>query len=260
MKELLYALPGGVPSRWAEFGLTPAHMCYRVAPGPKLMGTGLYRQARGGAMLLSCAADPCGDPAAVRAFCRQILGECHRRGFTRLVCDFEGPAEGSSGQLAAALGSVCTAAGLPLYLPEAFARFAPGCRVLISSRLLSGTLSRTLSRAAEAYGLERVVLAVDARAEDYLLPACDPGETLEPEALRQLMRLLEPSVCFDHGLCAHYFTYVPRGGPAHFVLFDSPRSVRAKLDAAQALSIPSALLAAPQTESWLPELFGNAPA
>ena len=120
-------------------------------------------------------------------------------------------------------------------------------------------MSRTLSAAAQRYGRERVVLAIDAGAEDFPLPAAGPGTPLEPDALRQLMARLEPAVFFDRGLCAHYFTYMTRPGGAHFVLFDTPRSVRAKLDAAQSAGIGAALLAAPQAEGWLDELFGGDP-
>ena len=257
MKALLYALPGGMASRCRDFGLTPAHMCYRIAPGPKLMGAGLTGSMRGGAMLLSCAGVP--EGGSVQPCCRQILAECRRRGFNRVLCDFEGAPEGTAARLAAALGEGCAGAGLPLCLPEAFAHLASGCRVLVSSRVLSGTLSRTLSAAAQRYGRERVVLAIDAGAEDFPLPAAGPGTPLEPDALRQLMARLEPAVFFDRGLCAHYFTYMTRPGGAHFVLFDTPRSVRAKLDAAQSAGIGAALLAAPQAEGWLDELFGGDP-
>ena len=62
---------------------------------------------------------------------------------------------------------------------------------------------------------------------------------------------------FDRGLCAHYFTYMPRAGQAHFVLFDTPRSVRSKLDLAQRLGLYGALLAAPeQVREALPALAG----
>lgn len=41
MRELLYAIPGGRPGQGLEWGLTPAHMSYRVGPGPRLVGVGL---------------------------------------------------------------------------------------------------------------------------------------------------------------------------------------------------------------------------
>ena len=50
MRELLYAIPGGRPGQGLEWGLTPAHMSYRVGPGPRLVGVGLTPEVRGGAM------------------------------------------------------------------------------------------------------------------------------------------------------------------------------------------------------------------
>ena len=73
------------------------------------------------------------------------------------------------------------------------------------------------------------------------------------------MDRLEPAVFFDRGLCAHYFTYMPRAGQAHFVLFDTPRSVRSKLDLAQRLGLYGALLAAPEVGGWLGEIFSDGP-
>lgn len=253
MKELLYALPGGMENAGTAWGLIPAHMTYRFAPGPKLAGVGLTPEVKGGAMYAACgdALEP-GDP---QHCCRQVLGECRARGFDRVVCDLEGAEGGAFETLCPALGRALAQAGLPLYLPEAFAHLVPDCRVMVSSAIVSGTLEQRLSRALEQYGSGRVVLAVEACAEDFLLPAAGRGQPMSPEQLKELMDQLEPAVFFDRGLCAHYFTYMARGGKAHFILFDTPQSVREKLDTAQRLGISSALLAAPQVGGWLGEIF-----
>ena len=52
---------------------------------------------------------------------------------------------------------------------------------------------------------------------------------------------------------------MPRAGQAHFVLFDTPRSVRSKLDLAQRLGLYGALLAAPEVGGWLGEIFSDGP-
>lgn len=255
MKELLYALPAGAPPPEARWGLTPAHMTYRIIPGLRLAGIGLTEQVRGGAMFIAGSGQlPEGDASFC---CRQVAGECRKRGFDRVVCDFEGAPTDALSHLTQTLGQVCRQNRLTLYLPEALAPLAPECRVLVSSALVSGTLERRLRRAMDEYGQERVVLAVEAAAEDFLLPAAGRGTPLSPSALQDLLRRLEPAVFFDRGLCAHYFTYMASGGKAHFVLFDTARSVREKLDTAQRLGIPSALLAAPQVEGWLEEIFGG---
>ena len=101
MRELLYAIPGGRPGQGLEWGLTPAHMSYRVGPGPRLVGVGLTPEVRGGAMMVSCAGDPGGGDC--RLCCRQVAEECRRRGFDRVVCDFEGAPVGTLEQLAQSL-------------------------------------------------------------------------------------------------------------------------------------------------------------
>lgn len=252
MKELLYALPAGMENDGAPWGLTSAHMAYRIMPGPKLTGVGLTPDLRGGAMVVACGGAPGGGE--VSACCRQVVGECRKRGFDRVICDFEGGPDELEA-LCAGLGRACAQAGLPLYLPEQLAAPVPDCRVLVSSVLTSGTLERRLGQALERWGAQRVVLAVEACAEDFPLPAAGRGRPLEQEQLRRLMERLEPAVFFDRGLCAHYFTYMARGGQAHFILFDTPSSVRAKLDAAQRLGVARAMLAAPQVGAWLGEIF-----
>lgn len=253
MKELLYALPSSSPRPRPEWGLTPIHMAYRIIPGPRLAGVGLTDRVRDGGMFIACPEGmEAGDAAP---FCRQVLAECRRRSFDRVLCDIEGPPTGGWTALIGTLAPLCARSGLALYLPEAFASLSPECRVLVSSAVMQGTLARRLNRAAERWGRERTVLAVEACAEDFLLPAPDQGTPLTPEELTDLRRRLEPAVFFDRGLCAHYFTYMESGGRAHFVLFDTPDSVVRKLSEARELSLPSALLAAPQVGDWLEEIF-----
>ncbi len=253
MKELLYALPAGAKNAGARWGLTPAHMAYRILPGPELAVVGPTEGLRGGAMYIALPDGPgTGDPAPC---CRRIRAACQRRGFRRVICDVECPARAVPDELCAALGRACAEMGLPLCLPERLAPRVPGCEVLVSSVVTAGTLAQRLKEAGERYGPERVVLAVDAAAVDYPLPAAGGGTALAPERLRELMARLEPAVFFDRGLCAHYFTYMVRGGRAHLVLFDTARSVREKLDTAQRLGVTAALLAAPQVEGWLEEIF-----
>ena len=254
MKELLLALPAGRETRGRGFGLTPAHMAYRVGPGPKLLGIRLPPGLRGGLMQVDCAGfDGAGDPVGC---CRQILGECRRRAFRGIVCDFEGMPAGCLGKMAEILDRNCAAQGWTLYVPEGYASHAPKARVLIPSALTHGTLERRLSTALERYGKERTALAVEWVREDFLLPARGRGEPLSREQLEGQMERLEPAVFFDRGLCAHYYTYM-KGPQAHFVLFDTPRSIREKLDAAKRLGIAAALLPQPEVEDHLEEIFGS---
>lgn len=253
MKELLYALPPGMENAGEQWGLIPSHMAWRIVPGPRLIGVGLRPSLQGGAMYIACAEDPGpGDPLPC---CRQIAAECKKRRLDKVICDFEGDPPDHARRLAGALGKTCAQNSLSLYLPEDLSDAAPDCHVLVSSVVTAQTLERRLSAALERYGPDRVALAVDAGATDLLLPALSPGAPMAPDALRALMERVEPAVFFDRGLCAHYFTYMITGGEAHFILFDTPQSVRAKLDTAQRLGIPSALMAAPQVADWLEEIF-----
>ena len=253
MKELLLALPAGRETRGRAFGLTPAHMAYRVGPGPKLLGIRLPQGLRGGLMQVDCAGfDGAGDPVGC---CRQILGECRRRFFRGIVCDFEGPPAGCLPKLVEILGRNCAAQGWALYVPEPFAPHAPKARVLIPSALTHGTLERRLREALDRYGPDRPALAVEWAREEFPLPARGRGEPLPQERLEELLSRLEPAVFFDRGLCAHYFTYMS-GPQAHFVLFDTPRSIQEKLSLAQRLGFSSALLPGPEVEEHLEEIFG----
>ena len=252
MKELLLALPAGRESRGRDFGLTPAHMAYRIGPGPRLLGARLPPSVRGGLMQIDCAGfDGAGDPVPC---CRQILGECRRRGCRGIVCDFEGPPCGCLGTLVEILDRNCAAQGWALCVPECYAPHAPHARVLIPSALTHGTLERRLNMALERYG-GRTALAVEWVREEFPLPARGRGEPMSQKRLEELLHRLEPAVFFDRGLCAHYFTYM-KGPQAHFVLFDTPRSIREKLGLANRLGVAFTLLPQPELEPHLEEIFG----
>ena len=253
MKELLLALPAGRETQGGAFGLTPAHMAYRVGLGPKLLGARLPQGLHGGLMQIDCAGfDGEGDPVGC---CRQILGECRRRGYKGIICDFEGMPLDCLGRLVEILDRNCNAQGWALYVPEGYARCAPNGRVLIPSALTHGTLERRLREACERYGPHRAALAVEWVREDFPLPAGGRGEPLAVDALEGMLHRFEPAVFFDKGLCAHYFTYMA-GPKAHFVLFDTPRSIREKLAAADRLGLCAALLPQPEIEPHLDEIFG----
>ena len=252
MKELLLALPAGSRTEGESYGLTAAHMAYRVGPGPRLLGARLPAGPRSGVMQMDCAGfDGGGDPVDC---CRQILGECRRRGFRGIVCDFEGPPSDCLMKLVRILDRNCAAQGWALYVPESYAPSAPTGRILVSSVLTHGTLERRLTAAAERYGKERTVLAVEWVREDFPLPAGGRGRPLVRSELEDLIHRLEPAVFFDRGLCAHYFTYMA-GPKAYFVLIDTPRSVREKLDLANRLELRGALLPGPEVEPHLDEIF-----
>lgn len=252
MMELLLALPAGKPLPPNKYSLTPAHMAYRVGTGPRLLGIQTATSLQGGLMMVDCRDfDGQGDPAGC---CRQMLGECKRRRFSGIVCDFEGLPTGCLGRLAELLGRNCDTQKLSLYVPESYAAFAPTAHILVPSALTSGTLERRLRTAIRQYGAQRVTLAVEWVREDFPLPASGRGDPISQTALEDQLRRLEPAVFFDRGLCAHYYTYMTMG-QAHFVLFDTPRSIREKLTTAERLGVTSALLPGPEVAACMEEIL-----
>lgn len=251
--ELLLAMPVGYTSPPARFGLTSAHMAYRVGPGPVLLGIRLPDDLQDGLMLLDCADfDGEGDPLPC---CSQILTECRHRNYQGIVCDFDQPPSDCLIQLVSTLDQQCAKEGWSLYVPEPWATHAPAARVLIPSAVTHGTLERRLRIAMERYGPARPVLAVEWLREDLPLPTDRRGEPLTQLELEDQIRRLQPATFFDRGLCAHYYTYMAPGGQAHFVLFDTPSSLRAKLSLANRLGLPAVLMAAPEVMGHLPAIL-----
>ena len=231
-----------------------AHMAYRIGNGPVLLGIRLPDDLQGGVMYLdSVGFDGQGDPLPC---CSQILGECQRRNYRGIICDFNHPPSGCLPQLLSVLDSSCAKEGWSLYVTEACAQYAPAARVLISSAVTNGTLERRLRSAKERYGATRPVLAAEWLREDLKLPSDKRGEAISQLALENLKRQLEPAIFFDRGLCAHYFTYRDPKGQAHFVLFDTSRSIRAKIALAQRMELPAVLFAEPELEHRWEEIFG----
>ena len=71
-----------------------------------------------------------------------------------------------------------------------------------------------------------------------------------------MMAEKQPSVFYSADLCARYFTCI-REGDSHFVLFDDAGTITRKIQAGQALGIPTGFLLYPETEDLLPQLFGR---
>lgn len=255
MEELLLALPAGQESRGGQFGLTPAHMAYRIGSGPRLLGIQLPASLRGGLMMVDCRDfDGQGDPTGC---CRQILGECRRRGFHGVVCDFEGPPTGCLPRMVDILSHNCASQGWKLYVPEAYAPHASTARILIPSCLTSGTLERRLRAALGHYPPERLALAVEWVREDFLLPAVGRGAPLTQATLEEQLHRLEPAVFFDRGLCAHYYTYMAAGGQAHFVLYDTSQSIHEKVKLAREMHLGAVLLPGPEVEGCLEQVLAT---
>ena len=189
-------------------------------------------------------------------FCREVVRECQARGYDGILCDFDGPPQQVLVQAVAELGRLAQTRGWPLYVTEPYGSASDQARVLIPSALSGGSLEQRLRDAADRYGPERVVLAVERAAEDFFLPSpTGQGAPLTRQELEALRERLAPSVFFSNELCAHYFTYMSRENGAHFVLFDDAGSIRKKLAVARALGIRQAVLPYPEVDDLLEELL-----
>ena len=213
---------------------TPAHLAYRLGPGPHLFRAD-STAPRGGLMVIDDRDYNGLGPAG--PLCQEVLRECQARGFSGAVLDFENrlpPLE----QIAAQLDEAFARRSWVLYVTERYAPHAPHARVMIPSALSGGSLQRRLEEALERYGESRTVLALEKRREDFFLPSpTGSGQPLTEEELEQLKKRLSPSVFFSGELCARYFTYMSRENGAHFVLFDDGDTLRRKVEVARRLGI-----------------------
>lgn len=219
--------------------VTPAHLAYRLGPGPHLFRAE-STVPKGGLMVVDDRDfDGLGPTGPL---CQEILRECQARGFSGAVLDFENrlpPLE----QIAASLDEQFARRGWGLYVTERYAPHAPHARVMIPSALSGGSLQRRLEEALERCGESRTVLALEKVAEDFSLPSpTGSGRPLTEQELEELRERLSPSVFFSGDLCARYFTYMSRENGAHFVMFDDGDTLRRKIEVGRKLGVGTFLI------------------
>ena len=236
-----------------SFGLTLAHMAYRVGGGPHLFRANLPIPARGGLKMIDDAGfDGRGDPGP---FCQEVMRECTARGYTGVICGFDRPFP-LLGRVIAELSPLLERQGWPFYISELYARYSDTAKILIPTALSGGSLHQRLEEAAAQYGASRIALAVERAAEDFFLPSpTGQGIPLSQEALQARIEERSPTIFFSGELCAHYFTYMNKQNGAHFILFDDASSIRKKLHVARTLDISDALLPYPEVADILPEIL-----
>ena len=215
-----------------------AHMAYRVEPGPRLMRLDQRMPGQGGLLYLSM--EPGLNCRHIDAFCVQVLRECGARRFQGVIADLPQ----GYGALVEQLHRALVQRNLSLYVPENYQAQAPKARVLVSTAISGGTLRGRLEEALKRFGPERTVAALERVAEDFIPPAQNgSGTPLSPQALAELRNRLRPNIYWSPELCARYFTYFQPGGRAHFILFDDPETLRAKLRLAGEVGIRQCLAA-----------------
>lgn len=220
-----------------EFACRPAHLAYRISPNLRLTRAQGTQNLRGGVMTVAdCPDCPRGEPSV---FCMDIARECAFRGYQGVILDLERTDHPLCAMLPR-LEQFLSRQGVTLFVPEQYAARLRSARVLISSALSGGSLSNRLREAAERFGRERLVLAVEKTAADFLLPA--PTGNSCPIPPEHLSRLTSSPAFFSPQLCANYSTYRDADGGVHFLLWDDPRSISQKLEQARQAGIHTFLL------------------
>ena len=124
-----------------SFGLTLAHMAYRVGGGPHLFRANLPIPARGGLMMIDDAGfDGRGDPGP---FCQEVMRECTARCYTGVICGFDRPFP-LLGRVIAELSPLLERQGWPFYISELYARYSDTAKILIPTALSGGSLHQRL--------------------------------------------------------------------------------------------------------------------
>ena len=252
--QLILAVPPEDVTAAQSYGLTLAHVAYRVGGGPHLFRSNLPIPVRGGLMYIDDSGfDGRGTPDP---FCQEVVRECSARGFGGIICAFDRNLP-LLAAIVAQLGPMLARQSRSFYVSEPYGRHTATGRVLIPTALSGGSLRQRLSEAAERYGTGRVALAVERSAEDFFLPSPNgQGRPLTREELAAKRKELSPSIFFSDELCARYFTYMNRQSGAHFVLFDDAGSIRKKLRLAEAMGIDRALFFYPEVSDLLPDILG----
>ena len=252
--QLILAVPPEDVTAAQSYGLTLAHVAYRVGGGPHLFRSNLPIPVRGGLMYIDDSGfDGRGTPDT---FCQEVVRECSARGFGGIICAFDRNLP-LLAAIVAQLGPMLARQSRSFYVSEPYGRHTATGRVLIPTALSGGRLRQRLSEAAERYGTGRVALAVERSAEDFFLPSPNgQGRPLTREELAAKRKELSPSIFFSDELCARYFTYMNRQSGAHFVLFDDAGSIRKKLRLAEAMGIDRALFFYPEVSDLLPDILG----
>lgn len=236
-KLIVFAPPEQAQSL-AGSNAIPAPMVYRIGNGLTLHRSAAVPDLRGGVLAIAggtVAVQRCSGN--LQLFLRQVQRESLYRRVLGIWLELDPAPVEEAAPLLSGLDGLTSRMKLEFWAPEWCAGALKRGNILISSALSGGTLQARLEEAISAYGQERVTLAIEPMAEDFILPAArGQGTSLTPQALAALRENLRPNLFYSTELCAHYFTYLRRGVP-HFVLFDTPGSLEKKRQLAAHLGL-----------------------
>jgi len=251
-QRLILAVEPARACEAGKWGLSLAHLAYRMGEGPHLFRANGPVSPSGGLMVMD--APHLTEGGEVEGACMEVLRECAARRFTGVVCRFGDGGRPVLEALCRRLARMCAERGVACWVSEGYGLAAPEAQVLISSALSGGSLRRRLEEAGERFG-PRLCLWCERASEDFALPSPDgSGTPLSREGLEALRREKGGQTFFSDELCAHYFTYM-EGETGHFVLYDDALSLRKKLRLAREEGIETAFLPFAGTEDLLREIL-----
>jgi hypothetical protein len=251
--------------------LTPPSQLSAAQVHPVSLGVMGFRLGTGGRLLQtkSAVSPPKGSylviddkgfdgtaPADAAGFVRQVLWMCANLHCAGVIGNWESPPTPSLQTITTQLDRELDGHKLRFFVTERWGKCSLHSQVLLSSALSGGSLAGRIAQGQETFGNDRVALAIERSAEEFLLPApSGSGIPLTPEELRRRMDQFRPATYFSGELCAHYFTWQGQDGRAHFVLFDNETSLRKKLQVARQAGVSFCLMAYPEVADVLPGLL-----
>lgn len=185
------------------------------------------------------------------ALVNALICQCRRAGYRGLVPDLPRPNERLL-RFCALLDRAAARFGLELYLPERYARAAPGACVLVQAQNASGTYEERLRRLSSLYGADRLALELERVTRDFPLPCRSGlGRVLSPGETADLPPLVSR---FSPELCANTASYM-KDGRAHLLLWDDADTLGRKMDAARRLGIGRMFFYYPHVEDIIEKLL-----
>ena len=256
MKSILLAAPPGMCEAAAAYGCRVVHLAYNLDEQGRLIRPEMP-QTRKGSMMAICHSGTQAPEIDRSAFLTQIIRECSARGFSGVICDFEGEYSPILGPVCKYLSSELAARGISFSVPENYAHAVlPPTNIVVSSAISGGSLRQRLNDATKKYGAERIILECERNCEDFTLPAnTGSGKRMAVSELDNLFSRLMPIPYFSSDLCTYYFTYRDRNNYSHFVLFDNASSIRKKLSVAADAGITSAILVYPEIQEIVRDIL-----
>lgn len=184
-------------------------------------------------------------------FVGQVMAQLRLHGYGGLCCWFPTGGLPALGRGVSMLAEACAREGYLCLLPEAYGDLGESNGVLVSTALSGGDLEGRFRSAMEKYGRHRVVMELEGRGEDFLIPSPQGcGEKKSVAEIHALALEKGAQVFFSKELCGRYFTYENGERSLRFVLYDDSGTAGEKLRLAKIWKIAGVLGRYEEMESW----------